>query len=118
MSLKDRIFADNAAVFLNLDHFTELFTLYYNGMTFANVPAMLTAKSESRRDRTQNDYIQGLSVVTHAFFCETNIFDGKLPHPEEEIELQNEKGRLNTYYIVSCKDDFGMCKIQLREVCG
>lgn len=118
MSLKDRIFADNANIFLNVNHFAELFTIDYNGEIFENVPAMLTAKLESERKRAQNDHIQGLSIITHTFYCETKIFDRELPHPEEEIKLQNKIGRLNTYYVVSCKDDFGMCKIQLREMYG
>jgi len=118
MSLKDRIFADNANIFLNLNHFAELFTIYYNNETFEDIPAMLDAELESRRDRTQNDHIQGLSVVTHTFYCETKVFDGKLPHPKEKIELQDEEGRLTRYYVVSCEDDFGMCKMALQEALG
>lgn len=118
MNFKERVFADNAKIFLNTKYFAELFTIDYNGAIFEDIPAMLTAQSESKRDRTKPDYVQGLSVVTHTLICETKVFDGQLPHPGEKLELQDEEGHLSTYHIVTCEDDFGLCELQLAEVHG
>ena len=111
---KETVEADNS-VFLDTDTFGEMYTIVYDGTTYADVPAILTKIKESERNQLVTDHAQGLYLVSATLHCKKDDLGGNLPERGMKIKVSDE-GYLRRYTVASSSCVMGMLRVELEAI--
>lgn len=118
-SFKDMVAADNADVFLNLDEFAERRTIVYDGVTYQDIPIVLSGLKEKDRRQLVSDHIQGLYLVSSILHCAESNLGGHQPEKGQRIRINDEEGGggfFREFYVVSSVCEMGMLRVELGAV--
>lgn len=116
---KDMVAADNADVFLNLDEFAERRTIVYDGVTYQDIPIVLSGLKEKDRRQLVSDHIQGLYLVSSILHCAEKDLGGHQPEKGRRIQINDEEGGggfFREFYVVSSVCEMGMLRVELGAV--
>ncbi|MCC8156353.1 MAG: hypothetical protein LIO54_03640 [Oscillospiraceae bacterium] len=121
MGFKDMVDADIGSVFLNTAEFAETHTIVYDGVTYADIPALLTRPTLEERAQlafstVSSDHGQGLYKVTAMLHCKMSDIGGALPERGAVLKCTDGDGTdfLRRYYVETAVSEMGMCHLELR----
>ena len=124
MSFKEMVAADNLNVFLNLSEFAELRSVIYDGVTYEDIPIVLSGLKEKDRrlmvlPSGQRDYAKGLYMVTSVLHCDISNLGGKQPEKGQRIKINGEEGGggfFYEFYVASSTCEMGMLRVELEAI--
>lgn len=119
MSFKDMVNADIGGVFLNTGEFADKRTIIYDGVTYADIPVVLTNLKEKDRRQLQSDHAQGLYLVSRTLHCALSDLDGNLPEKGMRIKINDAAGGggfFMEYYVASSGEELGMVRVELEAI--
>jgi hypothetical protein len=119
MSFKDMVAADVHGVFLNLSEFAEKRTIIYDGVTYKDIPIVLTGLKEKDRRQIASDHAQGLYLVTSVLHCALSDLGGKQPEKGMRIKIndaEDGKGFFSEFYVASSVVEMGMIRCELEGI--
>lgn len=115
MSFKDMLAADNRNVFLNTGEFAEPRTVFYDGVTYENIPVVLSGIKEQDRRQITTDHAQGLYLVTSVLHCAASDIGGAAPEKGARIKI-SDGGFLRSFYVASSICEVGMVRAELEAI--
>jgi len=115
MSFRDMAAADVGGVFLNTEEFADIRTLRYDGEDYI-IPAVMSNFKERDRRQLQNDHAAGLYQVTQTLHCALAALGGVMPEKGARIEVSDETGYMESYYVASSASEAGMLRIELEAI--
>lgn len=119
MSFKDMVAADNHRVFLNASQFAEVRSIQYGGVTYQDIPIVLTGLKEKDRRALVHDHAQGLYQVTSVLHCALSDLDGRQPEKGQRIKINDEEGGggfFYEFYVASSVCELGMLRVELEAM--
>jgi len=113
---KDMVSNDIHKVFLNIDEFAEKRTVRYDGETYEDIHISLIGPTKKPREQLQDDHVQGLHLVAATLYCAQEDLGGKLPKPEQSIQISKREGGkfFDKYYVVASTCEMGMLRVELE----
>lgn len=122
-NFKEMVNMDNANVFMNLHEFAEKRTVFYDGVTYTDIPIVLTGLKEQDRARLRkiknNDYTQGLYLVSSVLHCMYSDLGGNQPEKGQRIRINHKEGGggyFSEFYVVSSVCELGMLRVELEAI--
>lgn len=118
MSFRDMVAADINGVFLNLDEFAERRTILYDGVTYSEIPVVISGLKEQDRHQLESDHAQGLYLVTSVLHCALDDLNGNQPEKGTRIKIQDEEGGTfyRSFYVASSVCEMGMLRVELEAI--
>lgn len=119
MSFKEMVHEDIKNVFLNPDEFAQIRTILYDGVSYEDIPIVLTAVKEQDRSQTVSDHAQGLYLVTAVLNCALEDLDGIQPEKGRPIKINDEEGGrgfFRKFYVAASSCEMGMIEIELEAI--
>lgn len=116
---KDMVARDNQAVFLNLDEFAERRTVIYDGVTYADIPIVLSGLKEKDRRQLMSDHAQGLYLVSSILHCTLSDLGGAQPEKGQRIKINDQEGGggfFREFYVASSVCEMGMLRVELEAM--
>ena len=117
---KKQVEADNRSVFMNANEIADTRTIIYDGMTYADIPIVLSGLKEQNRKQlvTTSDHAQGLYLVTSVLYCIAGDLGGVVPEKGQRIKINEEDGGefFREFHIASSVCEFGMLRIDLEAI--
>lgn len=116
---KDMVARDNQAVFLNLDEFAERRTVIYDGVTYADIPIVLSGLKEKDRRQLMSDHAQGLYLVSSVLHCALSDLGGAQPEKGQRIKINDQEsggGFFREFYVASSVCEMGMLRVELEAM--
>lgn len=127
MAFKDMVEADIHGVFLNLDEFAEKRNVWYDGVTYRDVPIVLHGLKENDRKRLTYgvkeqggrnsiaDRVEGLYNEQRVAHLAVADIGGVLPENGRQIRISVSEGsaKFRSYRITASVLDMGMCRLEL-----
>lgn len=116
MSFKDMVASDIHGVFLNLEEFAEKRTIIYDGVTYQDIPIVLSGLKEKDRRQLTSDHAQGLYLTTSVLHCALSDLNGNQPEKGSRIKINDAEGGggfFREFYIVSSVVEMGMVRAEL-----
>lgn len=116
---KDMVSADNSRVFMNTDEFAEKHTIIYNGVTYENIPIVLSGLKEQDRRQMQSDHLEGLFLVSAVMHCAAADMDNILPEKGQRIKISSNdgwEGFFREFYVASSVCEMGMFRVELEAI--
>lgn len=118
-AFKDMVEQDIHNVFLNADEFADLRTVVYDGVTYTDIPIILTGlREQDRAARTgDNERIlyRGISIL----HCAKSDLGDSVPEKGRYIEINDEEGGegfFTTYTVVKSICEMGMIRCELEMI--
>lgn len=118
-SFQDMVHRDIHNVFLNNDEYARERTVVYDGVTYTNIPVVLTGLKEEARHQTTSDHAQGLYHVTAIAHIARCDLGGVQPENGSKIRIsdaEGEAGFLRWYYIAKSNCELGMLRLELEAI--
>lgn len=118
MSFKDTVAADNMNVFMNPDEFAEKRTVIYDGVTYTDIPIILSGLKEQDRKQLVTDHIEGLYLVTSVMHCAAEVMNNTLPKKDSLIKINSYEGSkyFNEFEVKSSVNEMGMFRVELGAI--
>lgn len=119
MSFKDMVAADIHKTFLNLDEFSEKRSVLYDGVTYADIPIVMSGLKEKDRRQLVSDHVQGLYLVSAVLHCAIADLGGIQPEKGMRIKINDEEGGggyYREYYVASSVCEMGMLRVELEAI--
>lgn len=116
---KDMVARDNQAVFLNLDEFAERRTVIYDGVTYADIPIVLSGLKEKDRRQLMSDHAQSLYLVSSVLHCALSNLGGAQPEKGQRIKINDQEGGggfFREFYVASSVCEMGMLRVELEAM--
>ena len=118
---KDMVAADNRNVFMNSAEFADLRTIIYDGVTYQDIPIVLSGLKEQDRKQliSSSDHAQGLYLVSSVLHCTANDLGGVTPEKGQQIKVNDQEGGggfFRTFYVASSVCDLGMLRVELEAI--
>lgn len=116
---KDMVAADNASVFMNVDEFADLRTVIYDGVTYSDVPIVLTGLKEQEHTTTATDHTQGLYRVTAVLHMRIDDLGGNQPEKGTKISINDCEGGggfFREFYVAFSDCEMGMLRVELEGI--
>ena len=101
-SFKNMVEADNKKVFVNASEFAELHTIIYDGVTYEDIPVVMSGIKEKDRRQLVADHIQGLYLVTTVIHCAASDLGGVVPERGMKIKI-NDGDFFREFYVATSK---------------
>ncbi len=120
MSFLDQVAADNMNVFLNCNEFAEIKTVEYDGVTYPDIPVVLTRLEQSKTPVPVTEHFEGLRTVSSKAHIALSDLNGI--QPEEGAWIRIEDGTalgekfLRRYLIVTSGVAMGMLTLELEAI--
>ena len=114
-SFKDMVEADNKKVFVNASEFAELHTIIYDGVTYEDIPVVMSGIKEKDRRQLVADHIQGLYLVTTVIHCAASDLGGVVPERGMKIKI-NDGDFFREFYVATSVVDLGMIRLELEAI--
>lgn len=117
MSFKEMVAADNGNVFINSAEFADLHNVVYDGVTYEDIPLVLTGiKEQDRRQLvTTSDHAQGLYLVSSVMHCAASDLGGVVPEKGMKIKI-NDGDFFHEFYVASSVNELGMVRAELEAI--
>ncbi|MEN6437025.1 MAG: hypothetical protein ABFD97_00410 [Syntrophobacter sp.] len=115
MSFKDMIAADNKKVFINTTEFADTHIVIYDGVTYEDIPLVLSGLKEQDRRQLVSDHIQGLYLVSSVMHCAASDLGGVVPEKGTRIKI-NDGDFFREFYVASSVNEFGMLRVELEAI--
>jgi len=112
---KDMVEADIKRVFTNPSEFAELHTIIYDGVTYENIPVVLSGIKEKDRRQLVSDHVQGLFLVTAVFHCAASDLGGIVPEKGTKIKI-SDGDFFREFYIGNSVNEMGMIRLELEAI--
>lgn len=116
MSFKEMVEQDAMNVFSNLNEFAEEQTIVYDGVTYKNVPCVITKLKEKDRTIPVSDHAQGLYNVTTTVHFPLVSLDGNVPENGCRISISDHTGFLHDFYVAQSSSAMGYVRLELEAV--
>ncbi len=120
MSFRDMLAADIHSVFMNSNEFAETRTVKYDGVTYTDIPIVLSGVTEQeRRKPLAHDYAQGLFLVTGVLSCAAADLGGVLPEHGQRIQINDREGGggfFKMYTVAASTCSMGMLRVELTTI--
>lgn len=121
-AFKDMVEADNKSIFLNADEFAEIHTVKYNGVTYSDIPVLLTKVKETKRPvlviGKDEDHLEGLHLVTAVAHIAQADMGGVIPEQKQLIYINDGEACgepfMVTYRIKTSDCEMGMLRLELE----
>lgn len=113
---KDMAARDAKQVFCNPDEFGELRTLIYDGITYEDIPIVLSKAKEKDRQQLRDDHGEGIFRVNATLHCAAADLNGVQPEKGHKIKLDEGEDFFYTYYIVTSSVQMGMVILELEAM--
>ena len=114
-SFKNMVEADNKKVFVNASEFAELHTIIYDGVTYKDIPVVMSGIKEKDRRQLVADHIQGLYLVTTVIHCAASDLGGVVPERGMKIKI-NDGDFSREFYVATSVVDLGMIRLELEAI--
>ncbi len=112
---KDMVEADIKRVFTNPSEFAKLHTIIYDGVTYENIPVVLSGIKEKDRRQLVRDHVQGLFLVTSVMHCAASDLGGVVPEKGRRIKI-NDGDFFREFYVGSSVNEMGMIRVELEAI--
>ena len=112
---KDMVETDNKRVFINASDFAEKHTVIYDGVTYEDIPIVLSGIKEKDRRQLVSDHVQGLYLVTSVLHCAAADLGGVVPEKGMKIKI-NDGDFFREFYIGSSVNEMGMIRVELEAI--
>ena len=120
----DMIAKDNETVFLNLDEFAERKNVIYQGVSYENVPVVLTGMRENRRGQTMRDgrrirtadYASGLFETRTVLHMLASDLGNIQPDKGTLFSIRESNIYCRDYYVFESKIEKGMLRLDLEGI--
>lgn len=112
---KDMIEADNKKVFVNASEFAETHTVIYDGVTYENIPIVLSGIKEKDRRQLVSDHVQGLYLVTSIMHCAATDLGGVVPEKGTKIKI-NDGEFFREFHVGNSVNEMGMLRVELEAI--
>jgi len=112
---KDMVEADNKNVFINASEFAELHSIIYDGVTYEDIPVVLSGIKEKDRRQLVADHVQGLYLVTTVMHCAASDLGGVVPEKGMKIKI-NDGDFFREFYVATSVVDLGMIRLELEAI--
>ena len=127
MTFKETIQKDVFETFLTVDEFAERHTIVYDGVTYADILAVLEGPDELERKPVsagggvgggRADSAAGLYQVSVILHCATADLGGKQPEQGQKIKISDQEDSrfFHAYYIAASHDEMGMLRVELEAI--
>ncbi len=117
---KSMVLADNKNVFLNTDEFADNHSIIYDGVTYSDIPAVLTKIKETERPITVSDHMEGLFLASVRVHFALSDMDGVLPEQGHLILIDDGEALGETFYrrykITTSDCEHGMVMLELEAI--
>lgn len=118
MSFKDSIEADIKNVFLNSSEFASNRSIRYDGITYSNIPILLTKTKERERTVPSGDNAHGIHLVSAVVHIALSDMNGVLPEQKQSIYIEDgiAVGGIffRRYKIITSDLEMGMINLELE----
>ncbi len=114
-NFKDMVQADIKNIFLNSDEFAELHTVIYDGITYENIPLVMSGIKEKDRQQLVWDHVQGLYLVTSVMHCAASDLGGVVPEKGMKIKI-NDGDFFREFFVASSVNEMGMIRVELEAI--
>ena len=112
---KDMVEEDNKNVFINASEFAEIHTVIYDGVTYKDIPIVLSGIEEKDRRQLVSDHIQGLYIVSTVMHCAASDLGGVVPEKGMRIKI-NDGDFYREFYVATSDIDLGMIRLELEAI--
>lgn len=112
---KDMIAADNKNVFINASEFAEIHTVIYDGVTYEDIPIVLSGIKEKDRRQLVSDHIQGLYLASTVMHCAASDLGGVVPEKGTKIKI-NDGDFYREFYVAFSVNEVGMLRVELEAI--
>ena len=112
---KNMVQADIKNVFLNDSEFAELHTVIYDGVTYKDIPIVMSGIKEKDRQQLVWDHVQGLYFVTTVIHCAASDLGGVVPEKGMKIKI-NDGDFFREFYVASSVNEMGMLRVELEAI--
>lgn len=112
---KDMVEADNKNVFVNASEFADTHTVIYDGVTYEDIPLVLSGIKEKDRRQLMADHIQGLYLVSSVMHCAASDLGGVVPEKGAKIKISDDDF-LREFYVATSVIDLGMIRLELEAI--
>lgn len=116
MTFKQMVEDDNKRVFLNPAEFGELRTVIYDGVTYADIPIVLSGLKEQDRRQLVSDHVEGLYLVTSILHCAASDLGGKVPEKGQRIKISDGPTFFREFRVTSSACELGMVRAELGAI--
>ena len=127
MTFKETIQKDVFETFLTVDEFAERHTIVYDGVTYADILAVLEGPDELERKPVsagggvgggRSDSAAGLYQVSVILHCNTADLGGKQLEQGQKIKISDPEDSLffHAYYVAASHDEMGMLRVELEAI--
>jgi len=118
---RDMVAADSKNVFMNADEFADTRTIIYDGVTYQDIPIVLSGLKEQDRNQlvTTSDHAQGLYLVSSVLHCAAADLGGATPEKGQRIKINDEEGGggfFREFYVASSVCEIGMLRVELEAI--
>jgi len=114
-SFKDMVEADNKNVFMNANEFADVHTVIYDGVTYKDIPVVLSGIKEKDRRQLVSDHVQGLFLVSSVMHCAASDLGGVVPEKGTKIKI-NDGDFMREFYVASSVCEVGMLRVELEAI--
>jgi hypothetical protein len=123
MGFKEMVAAANRKVFLNTDRYAEKRTVIYDGVTYKDIPAILTGIKEKDRRSVilqdgRRDNAKGLFMAISVLRCAISDLGGNKPEKGQLIKISSEKNGdfYHDFYVATSVCEHGMLRVELEAI--
>ena len=114
MSFKNLVQSDNQKVFANVSEFAIPTTILYEGVSYEDVPCVLTRVKAKDRQSVASDHAQGIYLVTSNAYFPAEAMNGIVPEKGSRISLSDETGFMREFYVAQASCPMGMVHLELE----
>lgn len=112
---KDMVEADNKNVFINASEFADIHTVIYDGVTYEDIPIVLSGIKEKDRRQLMADHIQGLYLVSSVMHCAASDLGGVIPEKGMKIKI-SDGDFFREFYVATSVIDLGIIRLELEAI--
>ena len=112
---KDMVEADNKNVFINASEFADIHTVIYDGVTYEDIPVVLSGIKEKDRRQLMADHVQGLYLVSSVMHCAASDLGGVVPEKGAKIKISDDDF-FREFYVATSVIDLGMIRLELEAI--
>lgn len=112
---KSMVETDIKKVFINKDEFADLHTIIYDGVTYEDIPVVLTGIKEKDRQQLVWDHVQGLYLVTTVMHLAASDLNGVVPEKGTRIKI-SDGDFFREFYVASSICNMGMLRVELEGI--
>lgn len=117
-SFKEMVAADNHNVFMNPDEFAGKRTVVYDGVSYNDIPIVLSGIKEKDRRQLSSDHAQGLYLASAVLHCAAGDLGGMTPEKGQRIKVSAREGGgfFFEFYVAAAVCECGMIRAELEAI--